>query len=343
LTARAEPSSPEHLRKVERGRHNGMSISVERDNSGIDIAIRRAPILDVFLCEQCDHCDWGFAAEIVKCNFCGSALPLREGILEYGRGSGSVSPVIEEWNTHYEGETASYSLRTDWWTVSSWKKHLFAPAVSHLPGKLVLDVGCGTAERVANLAPLQQHGYHYIGVDSSFDALKKAAGNMPGGFFILADLESMRLRPRTVDVVLCLGLLMYFEGHDRLLDKLLAALKPGGILLLHELVGRKAWGGLARALFPLPTGVFPNRNVYPVSEREVRSQLTSCGTILHLHRAGSPGRRLLARLLDGSVLEAARPSAAWCDALWCATLGRMFPAMGAAELQIVFRKDGPKN
>jgi ubiquinone/menaquinone biosynthesis C-methylase UbiE len=51
------------------------------------------------------------------------------------------------------------SAIADWWTVSSWKKNLFAPLFHELEGKLVVDVGCGTAARIAAIVPIETYKY----------------------------------------------------------------------------------------------------------------------------------------------------------------------------------------
>jgi hypothetical protein len=37
-------------------------------------------------------------------------------------------------------------------------------------------------------------------------------------------------------------------------------------------------------------------------------------------------------------LKSLRPIAAGLDSLWCSTVGRMLPAVGGSEVQLVFQK-----
>jgi SAM-dependent methyltransferase len=251
-------------------------------------------------------------------------------------GSDSNSP-IRQWEKHYQTMATPLPVAADWWIVSCWRRNLFDPILHDLKGKLVVDVGCGTAARLATIAPIETYKYRYLGVDSSFDALKRAALNMRGGTFVRADLDKFHLKFGAADVLLCLGVLMYFHDFTAVLRRFLEILKPGGLLLMHEQVQRRSWRNTVRPLFPVKQDPFPNAR--GVNRKELCNYLSQRGTILHSHLAGSPFRRLFMRVLDHSSLESVRPLAALCDSCWCATAGRVWPAVGAAELQILFKKN----
>ena len=254
----------------------------------------------------------------------------------YSAGRGSDSP-IQQWERHYRTMTAPPSAIADWWTVSAWKKNLFTPLFHELEGRLVVDVGCGTAARVAAIAPIETYKYRYLGIDSSFDALKHAAVNIPGGTFIRADLGGFQLKSGTADVLLCLGVLMYFDDCISVLERFLEILKPGGFLLLHEQIQRRSWRNAIRRFFPMRPDAFPT--ALGVGRQELCNYLARRGTVVHAHLAGSPLRGLSMKILDDSPLEGIRPLAALCDSCWCTTAGRVWPAVGASELQILFRKN----
>jgi SAM-dependent methyltransferase len=254
----------------------------------------------------------------------------------YSAGRDSNSPM-QQWERHYRVMKSPPSAIADWWTVSSWKKNLFAPLFHELEGKLVVDVGCGTAARIAAIVPIETYKYRYVGIDSSLDALKRAAVNMPGGTFVRADLGGFQLKSGMADVLLCLGVLMYFDDCIAILERFLEILKPGGFLLLHEQIQRRSWSHAIRHLFPIPPDVFPS--AHGVGRQELCNYLARRGTVVHAHLAGSPLRRLSMKILDASPLDGIRPLATLCDSCWCATAGRVWPAVGASELQILFRKN----
>jgi len=244
---------------------------------------------------------------------------------------------MQQWENHYRAVTIPASVDGDWWTIDCWNKNLFCPILSDLMGKLVVDVGCGTAARVAAIAPIETYKYRYLGIDSSFDALKRAALNMPGGTLVRADLDGFPLKCGAADILLCLGVLMYFSDCTAVLERFLDILKPGGFLLLHEQIRRRSWSDTVRGPFPIKQDVFPS--AHGVRTQELCNYLAQRGTIVHTHLGGSPFRRLFIRILGDSPFDSLRPLAALCDSCWCATAGWAWPAVGASELQILFRKN----
>jgi len=161
---------------------------------------------------------------------------------------------------------------------------------------------------------------------------------MPGALFIHADLDSLRLQREKADVVLCLGVLMYFENLAQRLERLLEALKPGGILLLHEQIPRKSWGRILNAVFGTSPTTYPAS--HGIQARDLKECLGKHGSVIRMHFAGSPLRWLFMKWFDETSFQPVRPFAAWIDSLWCATVGRAFPSTGASEVQVVFRKYG---
>ncbi|MGH9714427.1 MAG: methyltransferase domain-containing protein [Candidatus Acidiferrales bacterium] len=293
----------------------------------------------IVVCDVCNTSDWHWDGdENLRCLTCHTRLPIEGKVLDCLSRPARSTSTIEQWNVRYEEEASKlYSERKDWWTLSSWKRHLFRSVLPDLRGKFVLDIGCGTAVRVATLAPIDAWGYTYVGIDSSLEALKAAAGNIPGGVFILANLDALRLRPASADVVLCLGVLMYFADSAKLLDKILNVLKPGGVLLLHEQVSRRRWGQIAQGAFPLRRE--RHSDAWGVPRNDLQAALRPRGRVLHAHGAGSPWRKLFMNALDNSSLERLRPTVAWFDSAWCATIGRILPDVGASEVHLVFRKN----
>jgi SAM-dependent methyltransferase len=168
----------------------------------------------VLACPRCENDEWVLESDpVLRCLSCRAALAVDNNIVDCLKLSGTLSPIATEWDAFYRRNLKLYSAEADWWTISCWRKHLFGSIIRDLAGKLIVDFGCGTAARVAALAPIQSHLYRYVGVDSSLDALKRATNVLPGAFFIHADLGSVKLKPERADIALCLGVLMYFQKY----------------------------------------------------------------------------------------------------------------------------------
>jgi SAM-dependent methyltransferase len=291
----------------------------------------------VLVCPNCGEHTWFEETnQTLRCESCKSGLPIRNRIVDCFQMLDSEGSTTSDWEDFYRASTKPYSAKEDWWCLSSWKRHLFGVHLGDLSGKLIVDFGCGTAVRVAALAPITVHSYRYVGIDSSMAALTHAARVIPGGLFVHGTLDSLRLWAESGDFVLCLGVLMYAQDLVNSLCQLLHVLKPGGILLVHEQIRRTSWRKVLQRFVPLGRQPYPS--AFGVELRALEKLLERRGTILHRHLGGSPLRKLFMRLLDGTVLEPLRPSASWLDSVWCITAGRLFRAIGASEVQIVFQK-----
>jgi SAM-dependent methyltransferase len=273
---------------------------------------------------------------MLLCASCSVGLPAWNSIVDFLHTGDDVASGASGWDSFYRGSIRTYSESEDWWRLSIWRRHLFGRHLGDLSGKLIVDFGCGTAVRVATLAPISVHAYSYVGIDTSMTALTRAAQAMPGGLFVHGSLDSLRLRAESADFVLCLGLLMYANDFAKSLGRLLDVLKPGGILLLHEQVRRKSWGKSFQGFVRLEQETYPP--AHGVGLLKLENHLAERGSIIHRHLGGSPLRKLFRKLLDGTPLELLRPLAAWVDSIWCATGGRVLPTVGASEVQIVFQK-----
>lgn len=101
----------------------------------------------------------------------------------------------EEWTTHFRG----------------WADRLGLEA-----GMSVFEVGCGAG---ASLLVYEHMGCTVGGLDQSPTLIEMARSAMPGGSFEVADAASTPETP-TVDVVLSMGVFMYFPSLDYAADVL---------------------------------------------------------------------------------------------------------------------------
>jgi SAM-dependent methyltransferase len=297
----------------------------------------RASSFEFLTCSQCKNSDWSLEGKtLLRCQFCQRSLAIEGNIVDCLGDDATNNWNIEAWDKQYGKREESYSPDDDWWRLASWQKHLFGPMLGNLAGRTVIDFGCGTADRVTALAPAGDCGYSYAGVDSSIKALRRAAANQPGGVFVRTNLGPFVPRPASADAILCLGVLMYFPNYAEVFERFMSALKPGGILLLHELIQRKSWRRAAGPFYR-PEQTFPDPCGLPWPE--LREHLASRGKILHEHLAASAFRRPLSYFPEVVHLKSLRRVAIGLDSLWCSTVGRILPAIGGSEVQIIFQKN----
>lgn len=103
---------------------------------------------------------------------------------------------------------------------------------------IVLDVGSGTGDGVADLA---KQGFKVIGIDSSPSMIKKAKEKYPKYDFKLADaLNAMEFQANSFTHILCMFFTLYeMKNKEAFFNNCMRWLMPGGYLIL-QLVDRDA-------------------------------------------------------------------------------------------------------
>jgi len=105
-----------------------------------------------------------------------------------------------------------------------------------IPGKNVLDVGCGTGGIAVAFA---RKGAHVVGIDSGNTdplSIKKARARAQEERtdidFVYGDAQSMPFREKAFDIIVCNDVIEHVAGPGRLAKEIAAALKSQGILYL---------------------------------------------------------------------------------------------------------------
>lgn len=114
---------------------------------------------------------------------------------------------------------------------------LLPTLLSLLPeGLVVADLGCGTGEAVAALAPVCDR---VIGVDrerAMLDAAAARAGHQRGVELRQGGLEDLPLADAEVDVALCMLVLHHVVDPERAIREIRRVLKPGGRAVVLDMV-----------------------------------------------------------------------------------------------------------
>jgi trans-aconitate 2-methyltransferase len=122
-------------------------------------------------------------------------------------------------------DAATYEQVAD--PQSAWADEIIARAgIAH--GDVVLDAGCGGGRVTLKLLELTPH---VIAVDADANMVEKARATLPDSVPVHhQDLLQLDI-PEKVDVVFSCAVFHWITDHDRLFERLRAALKPGGRLV----------------------------------------------------------------------------------------------------------------
>ncbi len=93
----------------------------------------------------------------------------------------------------------------------------------------VLDLGCGAGNA---LEGLPRNGYTVFNTDIAEAMVAQASKLNPQDFFFVSDAKQLPIVSRSVDVVLCLGVLEYIPEPSKALACMCDCLKPGGSLII---------------------------------------------------------------------------------------------------------------
>lgn len=128
-------------------------------------------------------------------------------------------------------------------TTEALEQQLILGLAGELPGRKVLDAGCGDGTLVGALAA---RGATVTGVDADPAMLSMAQANAPGASFIQGRVERLPLPDASFDVVAAVAVLCFAPDPAGAMRELTRVLRPGGRLVLGELGRWSAWAAIRR-------------------------------------------------------------------------------------------------
>jgi SAM-dependent methyltransferase len=145
----------------------------------------------------------------------------------------------------YDRLAPLFDVMTDWAGRLEFEGPFLRQLLAQVNARTVLDAACGSGGHALALA---EWGYQAVGADASpamIELARAKAGAAPGVAFHVAGLGDLASRFPPFDAVLCLGnslphLLTEADLRAALAD-MAACLRPGGLLVLHNLNYDRRW------------------------------------------------------------------------------------------------------
>ena len=288
-----------------------------------------------------------------RCRECSRAFPVEDGIVELlapGRSPDDVAAkwVADEmdwWGEWYEGMPIKPHDPHRGLRGRTRERHLFR----HVRGRVgdspvVVEMGAGPSLTMGGLWNPDREGVRYVATDLARPGLLAGAGTRGvQSAAIQCDAGTWPFRAATVDVVLMLGVLHHLPDWEEALRRACESVRPGGYLLLHEVVSKPRI--FARRRSKGVTDDWSSPHEGHVSGPDLRRVLESGGTILRWRGESSPLRFALMHYLHlQGCLEDSRALTAGLDLLdqgFGRTLGRVRPSLGFGEVTGVWQRQAP--
>ncbi len=96
-------------------------------------------------------------------------------------------------------------------------------------GRAAVDIGCGEGRWTRYLAAI---GWHTTGVDRSGPLVAAAREAHPDGNYAVAEATALPLADASVDLALCVNVLMHVVELDAAVAELVRVLRPGGAAVI---------------------------------------------------------------------------------------------------------------
>jgi ubiquinone/menaquinone biosynthesis C-methylase UbiE len=143
-----------------------------------------------------------------------------------------LQAVYKVWARYYDDFNRWFS---NWKGIRQAETALEAALTAHVtPEVRILDLGCGTGSNADRIVRLDLPFQAYLGADLSehmLTAARKKHTDRPDMRFELIRLDRDELPDGEYDVVLATWVFSHLQEPERLVERIVSRLKPGGVLL----------------------------------------------------------------------------------------------------------------
>jgi SAM-dependent methyltransferase len=219
------------------------------------------------------------------------------------------------------GEPQLDAAGYDGWFDTAWGRHAFGiesaelcRALGPLPGKRVLDVGCGTGRFTARL---EASALWVTGIDID-PAMLRVASTRVRGPLLVADAHHLPYCDDAFDATVAITLCEFTADPAAVIGELARVTRPGGRIAVGALNPRSPWGLARRRRLHAPLW----SEARFLSRRQLRALGESHGQVALSGSLYAPG----------AVLLRSRPAA------WLESIGRRLgPRLGAFQVLTIVK------
>lgn len=133
--------------------------------------------------------------------------------------------IASSYDQYYQSEAGK--------AIDKIEKELVFELIKNVPRSEMLELGCGTGHWTAFF---EENGFDLTALDTSEEMLKFAKNRNLKAKFIKANSENLKFTHQSFAFVSSITMLEFVENQQKVIDEAYRVLKPGGYLLLGQLL-----------------------------------------------------------------------------------------------------------
>ena len=217
---------------------------------------------DILVCTSCRSGSLKSSEKGLQCSGCGTIFQVVRGVPRFVRNDDYAESFGYQWNVHARTQLDSFTNKS----ISRDRLFEAAKWPKDLSGQTILEAGSGAGRFTEVLATT---GATIISFDlsSAVDANYQSNGQNENVLVLQASILNIPVRPRSMDKVICLGVIQHTPDPAQTFSCLANCVRPGGDLVIDVYAARLrslfSWKYLLRPI----TKRMDNRKLYRIIER----------------------------------------------------------------------------
>jgi SAM-dependent methyltransferase len=218
--------------------------------------------LDFLVCASCRSGSLNLIEQGLQCGDCGTVFPIEREIPRFARNEDYAGSFGFQWNEHARTQLDSFTNKS----ISRDRLFETTKWPADLSGQNVLEAGSG-AGRFTEVLVTTGAAIISFDLSSAVEANHLNNGNLANLLILQASILNIPVRPRSMDKVICLGVIQHTPDPGQAFSCLAGCVRPGGEIVVDVYAARLrsllSWKYLLRPI----TRRMDSKKLYGLIER----------------------------------------------------------------------------